>query len=258
MKKIKTSNSKRQKVFLAFVGIMYIFFLTSKSYMYDSGDFLYTPLNTVQSKNNYEVIINRWLYSPKQNLMEVQLQIENKNFNGEYNYEWGILTRPLGSAKATLMLQEDNYYVVHLSGIKDNFREISFQMSLNDTVLKLYTNKNAVERTENIQLKTYEEYQIDQLNSLLQINQKEIEANEEKISSNKLQINEYNAQITKLDQSKKYKTMKEIENTEKEISIYQSKIESLVIDNNTYQEDIEELNLKQDKIKQQLNDLRGG
>ena len=85
-----------------------------------------------------------------------------------------------------------------------------------------------------------------------------IEANEEKISSNKLQINEYNAQITKLDQSKKYKTMKEIENTKKEISIYQSKIESLVIDNNTYQEDIEELNLKQNKIKQQLNDLQGG
>jgi hypothetical protein len=214
-------------IFLFIAG--YTFFFTSSYWMPQSSDAkAFTHLGEAQEWEAREVSVIRWDYSEEQELMEVELDITNKAYDGINKYKYSAITKSGEQLEVKAVVEEDNWVILHLSNVPERFREISLRMDMDDysdDTLKLYTNVNKVSKVSKIEEKSVQEYKLLKLENQKKLCEKEIKALEKKISDSNNKVKNIESEIERLEGLKAYQTSKEQENTDYAINEANSQIE---------------------------------
>ena len=127
----------------------YVFFFSSTYWMPTSADASYlTKIGVTNSWEDREVTINRWQYSETQQLMEIDLDVANKSYDGINKYKFSAMDLKGNKLKCDVMIEEDDWIILRISGIPKRWSDVSLRMEMPDGTgdrLKLYTNVVDVE-----------------------------------------------------------------------------------------------------------------
>lgn len=252
-------NTMLTILLIVFVGGYTVFF-TSPFYMPDNKSNLrITELNTAeQLDNTHEFTIVRWQYCEEEKKMEVEIDVNNSSFDGIYSYTYNVMTDPNSIAKVKPIIEKDSLIILQIENISPKFKIVSLQLSLPDdknTVLKLYTNIEAVERVENLDIQTEEQYNINRLYRNITTYQKYIEDIKTDITEANQKIIYIELQNKELTESRKYKTETEIEEIDSRIQSNKAYIEEEKHKIEKFNQSVLEYENKIKLIKQQLADM---
>lgn len=229
-------NSKKFKssiliIFLVvFIGGYTVFF-TSPLYMpTDTSDYreteLYAP-NALDDEHVFTVV--RWQYSETQDRMEVELDIENTAYDGMTDYRIVVRTDPSSRPTVTKVINDTSLMILQFDNIPGNFKIISLQISLPDNdenILRLYTNPDAVERVDTLEILSRTEYQINRLQRNISVYQEQIEQSNNEIAEREARITNIETQNQELNESRPYRTEAEIQEIDNQIKNNEARIES--------------------------------
>lgn len=226
--KKKTRYNRYMYIIISFFIVGYGFFFSTKFWYQDTKDVVVaTKLNTIKSWEKREVQLINWQYSNQQNMMEVQLFITNKSYDGIDTYDITALEKSKGYLDVEVLVEEDGFYVVRIKNIPRRWSEISLRIGIpdsEDAPCKFYTNKFDVATVDTIPELTYNEYMVARLDSLIESYRDEIKSLEKDIKEQEEIITNCNADIEKYKKDEEFQTAMEVEETERVISDAQNTI----------------------------------
>lgn len=238
----------------------YIFFFSSKLWMPTAGDAKrVTRIGQEMDWNDRKVKILRWDYSPEQSLMEVELSIVNKKFDGINTYDYTAL-KPDGSSLAVnVVLEEPDWVILQIEDVPKKFSELALRMEFPDNedagMIKMYTNKNDVRMVDKIKakdrngyLKARYEEEISGYNESISDLQQQIQKEQEEIENIK-------EEITRLDSNREYQTESENEQTDSLVLEAEHNITSLNDTIDSQGQELEEYRERIQKIKEKIETI---
>lgn len=202
-------------LFLVFFIGGYIVFFTSPLYMpADKSVYKLTPLNVFEELDStHKFSVARWQYSEKEKKMEVEIDVDNTAFDGLNSYSYRVRTDPSAQVTVTPVIEENSLLILQLENIPNDFQIVSLQISLPgnvNSIIKLYTNVEAVERTDELPVLNKTEYQINRLGRNIKTYEENISELKNEIAKKENKIANIEQQNKELIQSKEFKT--DIEN----------------------------------------------
>ncbi len=207
-------------IVVSFVG--YIVFFASPFYMVNVGDLKYTDFSKIVSMENRDIQILNWTYSKQQKRMEVEIQVDNKSFDGRDTYNFSVMFRPSDKAvKITKILEEANYIVLQIDGIPKSFKEISLRMEVENTPteqIRLYSNVDQITYEEKIEPMSPLEYHMRRIERNIVNYNNEITGLDAEIQALENKITNIQTTNLRLEESKKYQTTAEMETTNRTIT----------------------------------------
>lgn len=239
--------------FIIFFIAGYLLFFTSKTWYWIDGKLVNaTPFNTSFTIEGREIVLTRWDYSPKQNLMELELNISNNSTDGIEKYTYSAMERRKGHLKIKEMVTDSNFVILKILNVPKNWKEISLHMQISkDTVFKLYTNKNQITVTNSIPDLSKKEYisksienNISYYEEKIQQKNKNIRKMKEKIKFAKKHIQQYKIDQVYQTEEERKTTDNKINTMASEINNFNTNIETDLNDIKEYQNRIENLKLK--------------
>ena len=240
----KNYEITKRKGNLALFGIVfffiagYIFFFSSTMWMPSNlAASLQTPLKENVQWGERTLQIRRWDYCETEQVMEVEIDMDNKSFDGKNHYQYSAINRNNDQLKVVKMIEDSDWIVLRIENVTDNFGEISLRMDMmgepDDNTLKLYTNVNAVKRVKNLEKRDRRGYQLLRLQRDTESYQKEISTLEKKKKSLLEKNQRMQDEINHLQSEESYQTEEmKAEQTDKineiqsEISANQDEIQS--------------------------------
>lgn len=241
----------------------YAVFFTSGFWLPYNGNYSFTaPGSRLEFADHRTVTLGRWDYSPEQNLMEVELEIDNPNFDGLDKYVCDVVIRT-GSGEQTgtvkTVIAQDDFFVLHILNVPKNFTELSMRIRVNSETVsgtaKLFSNKDDIRQVEHLHEKTKSEYLKDRVLALTDEYQSQIgllrKTNEE-LGAKIQNIKSKNAQ---LEQDKKYLTERDIQKTNARIADNESQIKALQEQIIVNESAVTEYQLKIQKAKEKAEDI---
>lgn len=262
-RKYSVSSNKNIKLILFILIIIfgYAFFLLSNLFISGEGNLKYTKLDEQQDFENCQITINRWDYSPSQNIMEIELGIEKHDYTEKQSFSFSAVSRPENNElKVKKQIERNDFFIIHISEIKDNWKEISLRIDMNyndksSNQLKLYSNYKRINKVDSIKNMSEKDYLIKSLKTKLKSYNNHIDELNDTINKNNKNIDEYNKKIEELSGNKKYLTNSQIDEMNDNISDIYSKIDDINAENGNLLIEIDEYKQKIAKAEQQLNDL---
>ena len=231
-------------IILAIIVLGYAFFFTSKFLFHEKKSLLYTELQTEQPlSNEVSLILQKWVYSPKENSMMVMFSAKNDSLQN-LDLNWSTAERhnnTLLNLETKIMYPFENIVVVNIAGIPKNFEEISLSLQLDsedvaNSVVQFYTNKNLVATVEKIGAYTDIDYRIEYLK--IQKYDKEIAVKELSDENQMLLADNvvYQKAMESMIENQRFETIAEIEETDRKKKAYQQQIDSNenIINKNKY------------------------
>ena len=253
------------KILSFFIGFGYVAFFSSRLLLPGGISAEFTPLNTPVSfpGTSRTVTISRWVYSPSQNLMEVELVFKDSSFDvvESYVFDSMIKTFSIKQQPVDVILNTSDLCVVHIP-VPQSFRAVSLRMLPDvedvsaDQIVKVYTNPSEVQVVDHIEAKTETEYRRELILSNVSLYEEQIQAIKEEISQLRTTIENVEKRNKDLEQSKRYSTDKEIMQINTDIESnnrYIEQLENQIISNNR---DMTELQEKIENTKKQAEDLK--
>ena len=253
------------KILSFFIGFGYVAFFSSRLLLPGGISAEFTPLNTPVSfpGTSRTVTISRWVYSPSQNLMEVELVFKDSSFDvvESYALDSMIKTFSIKQQPVDVILNTSDLCVVHIP-VPQSFRAVSLRMLPDvedvsaDQIVKVYTNPSEVQVVDHIEAKTETEYRRELILSNVSLYEEQIQAIKEEISQLRTTIENVEKRNKDLEQSKRYSTDKEIMQINTDIESnnrYIEQLENQIISNNR---DMTELQEKIENTKKQAEDLK--
>lgn len=233
LRKLLNSKQFKNSILILFIIIFfggYMFFFTSPLFMpTDFSEYKITELNKQQQLDeNHAFTIVRWQYSESQKKMEVELDVENTAYDGIKSYTYNVRTDPSSRPTVTRIIEDSSLVILQIDNIS-KFKIISLQVSLpndNNTVLKLYTNPKSVEKTDNLQILSRTEYQIQRLSRNINFYRDTISQLENEISDKETKIINIKTQNKELMDSRAFKTTTEVKEIDNQIQENNALIES--------------------------------
>lgn len=240
----KNYEITKRKGNLALFGIVfffvagYIFFFSSTMWMLSNlAASLQTPLKENVQWGERTLQIRRWDYCETEQVMEVEIDMDNKSFDGKNHYQYSAINRNNDQLKVVKMIEDSDWIVLRIENVTDNFGEISLRMDMmgepDDNTLKLYTNVNAVKRVKNLEKRDRKGYQLLRLQRDTESYQKEISTLEKKKKSlleknQRMQdeINHLQSEESYLTEEMKAEQTDKINEIQSEISANQDEIQS--------------------------------
>lgn len=252
-KKIKSKNMFLRIFFIFFIG-GYAFFLTSKQWFPADGKVI--PATRLNHELNYEdriVTVNRWEYSPEQHIMEVELTIDNQSLDGIDKYKYEVLERKNGKLMVEPMVEKQNFVMLRISNIPDNWLELSLRLKIPKAKnnLRLYTNKNDVKRVNELKNLSVNGYMIKHINTVIDNYQNKIKVNEKEISKLEKKIINAKNNISNITEQMQYQTDQEREVSNTKISNQKTEIENINTEIQKLDSDIKEFMERIEKLKEQ-------
>lgn len=234
-KEYKRNKNLGLKLCFALVLAIYTFFFLSPYIFHQSSKVDYTPYNEDYTIEKTSVSVESWKYSKKQNKMEIILNINNFSSTViNYNYyafcNYDESSRGKTQLKIKEKLKEINYAVLWIYNIPKDFNGCAVLITENhdiDKGLTIQTNKSKVEQTDNISLKSIEDYHITKYKKIINELNKSIEKENKSIAKCKKSIEQYKKMIIDTQKTEIYQSEKEVAQTEKTIDSYRSKISVL-------------------------------
>lgn len=240
----KNYEITKRKGNLALFGIVfffiagYIFFFSSTMWMPSNlAASLQTPLKENVQWGERTLQIRRWDYCETEQVMEVEIDMDNKSFDGKNHYQYSAINRNNDQLKVVKMIEDSDWIVLRIENVTDNFGEISLRIDMmgepDDNTLKLYTNVNAVKRVKDLEKRDRKGYQLLRLQRDTESYQKEISTLEKKKKSLLEKNQRMQDEINHLQSEESYQTEEmKAEQTDKineiqsEISANQDEIQS--------------------------------
>lgn len=267
MKETKQEKTKRKPKYLLFILFFfffiggYLFFFTSMYWMPDNGTAKrLTKLHEVIEWNQRDLSLLRWEYSEEQQLMEVELEIINKEFDPDNEYEFSAIESSGQRMKVEVVLKEPDWIILQIKDIPKRFREISLHMEMehdeNKGVVRLYTNRNDVKRVSDIHEKTRKEYRVARLKETVNGYQLSIESLEDTIVEKQQSIADITREIQRLEEKKAYQTEEELEQTELLIQDAQFDIATANDEVEQRVREIEEYKARIEKVMEQIEEVK--
>lgn len=260
-RKLKKRNKRYfQRIMIALIAF-YAICLTSKMWLknnYKNIDI--TPIGSVVSQNNREVTLISWSYCRDERKMEVLLGISNTAYDGNDTYEWSAEDKDAGSLKVTPIIEERNFVVLQLTDLPSRITVISLRMDQSKIqdfeTIRLYAapDRNMKSVTD-IKVKSKEEYQIQQIQSEIELADLTISDLEEEIRKNKSTIRNLNTAIKDAESDLQYQTSSEMESTNQKISTLRSQKKNANEAIDTAKKKIQELNEKIENLNKEIDSI---
>lgn len=245
--KIKKSHNKLLiGVFILFVFSYFIFFTSNQWMPPAKKDINITPIGSTIEGNNRKITLVAWDYCRNKNEMEIILDMQNLSTDGINNYKFTIVDRNKGIMKCESIIQEEDFFVLHVPDVPRKFSEVSLRINdIRDdsdfATMKIYSSIDNVNNVNEIETLSLNEYQIKSCDKKIEITSKEIEKNLSKIKAENQIIKNGNEQIAKIKGAEKYQTTQEkieslesinkldieIKNSEAKIQDYEDEILAL-------------------------------
>lgn len=253
------------KILGFFIGFGYVAFFSSRLLLPGGTSAEFTPLNTPVSfpGSSRTVTVSRWVYSPSQSLMEVELVFKDSSFDvvEAYAFDSMIKTFSIKQQPVNVIINTSDLCVVHIP-LPESFRAVSLRMlpdvedASADQIVKVYTNPTEVQVVDHIEAKTETAYRREQILSNVSLYEEQIQTIKDESSNLRTTIQNVRKRNEDLEQSKRYSTDKEIMqiNTDIEANArYIEQLEKQIISNNR---DITELQEKIENTKKQAEELK--
>lgn len=259
----KNYEITKRKGNLALFGIVfffiagYIFFFSSTMWMPSNlAASLQTPLKENVQWGERTLQIRRWDYCETEQVMEVEIDMDNKSFDGKNHYQYSAINRNNDQLKVVKMIEDSDWIVLRIENVTDNFGEISLRMDMmgepDDNTLKLYTNVNAVKRVKNLEKRDRKGYQLLRLQRDTESYQKEISTLEKKKKSLLEKNQRMQDEINHLQSEESYQTEEmKAEQTDK-INEIQSEISENQDEIQSYDLQLKEKRERIELIKKQM------
>jgi len=240
----RDSQNYRFAFFIGMVIFIYLAFFTSKLWLPDDSDTKkFTALGTVLALEDRNITIRRWEYSPTQKRMEIELDVINNAYDHINEYTFTAVTNAYDRLSVSTVVSENNFFVIALDNIPNDWKEISFRMSVAypeeeapevPETLKMYTNAKDVATVDSLQPKTAMEYYKDQVHTTIAgykediaEYEKNIAALNEKIEAAQQDNTNLEAKIPLQAPTNAEESRKIIDNNNLQISSWQADIKSL-------------------------------
>lgn len=251
MNKINLKKNKESIRFLIIIFFFvggYMFFFSSMYWMPASVDASYlTRIGVENTWNDRKVTINRWDYSEELNLMEVELTVENKSYDGKNIYDFSAVDLRGRKLTAEIQVEDADWIVLQIKDIPDKWSDISLRMEIADDNrerLKLYTNINDVNKVSSIEKLNRTGYLQKRFESEIDNYKAEVEEKKSKINKLNQEIAEVRKEIDRITEGKLYQTEKQKQESDSLIADAQSTISSKEKQIGTLNGEIEEINLR--------------
>ena len=260
-RKLKKRNKRYfQRIMIALIAF-YAICLTSKMWMknnYKNIDI--TPIGSVVSQNNREVTLISWSYCRDERKMEVLLGISNTAYDGNDTYEWSAEDKDAGSLKVTPIIEERNFVVLQLTDLPSRITVISLRMDQSkiqdfETIRLYAASDRNMKSFADIKVKSKEEYQIQQIQSEIELANLSISDLEEEIRKNKSTIRNLNTAINDAESDLQYQTSSEMESTNQKISTLRSQKKNANEAIDTAKKKIQELNEKIENLNKEIDSI---
>lgn len=260
-RKLKKRNKRYfQRIMIALIAF-YAICLTSKMWMknnYKNIDI--TPIGSVVSQNNREVTLISWSYCRDERKMEVLLGISNTAYDGNDTYEWSAEDKDAGSLKVTPIIEERNFVVLQLTDLPSRITVISLRMDQSkiqdfETIRLYAASDRNMKSVADIKVKSKEEYQIQQIQSEIELANLSISDLEEEIRKNKSTIRNLNTAINDAESDLQYQTSSEMESTNQKISTLRSQKKNANEAIDTAKKKIQELNEKIENLNKEIDSI---
>lgn len=259
----KNYEMTKRKGNLALFGIVfffiagYIFFFSSTMWMPSNlAASLQTPLKENVQWGERTLQIRRWDYCETEQVMEVEIDMDNKSFDGKNHYHYSAINRNNDQLKVVKMIEDSDWIVLRIENVTDNFGEISLRIDMmgeqDDNTLKLYTNVNAVKRAKDLEKRDRKGYQLLRLQRDTESYQKEISTLEKKKKSLLEKSQRMQEEINHLQSEESYQTEEmKAEQTDK-INEIQSEITANQDEIQSYDLQLKEKRERIELIKKQM------
>lgn len=259
----KNYEMTKRKGNLALFGIVfffiagYIFFFSSTMWMPSNlAASLQTPLKENVQWGERTLQIRRWDYCEIEQVMEVEIDMDNKSFDGKNHYHYSAINRNNDQLKVVKMIEDSDWIVLRIENVTDNFGEISLRIDMmgepDDNTLKLYTNVNAVKRVKDLEKRDRKGYQLLRLQRDTESYQKEISTLEKKKKSLLEKNQRMQEEINHLQSEESYQTEEmKAEQTDK-INEIQSEITANQDEIQSYDLQLKEKRERIELIKKQM------
>ncbi len=242
--------------------IGYLFFFSSRLWMPVGSDVsFYTRLGVAQEWKDREITVIRWDYCEADRSMEIELDIQNKSFDGNNKYVASARDINEGFIDISKVVEEPDWIIIKLSDIPKRWSEISLRLGMtedDDEPCKIYTNILKVNHVEQLGQDDIEGYRIQRFNLEISNYEKEMKKNQKEIDKTQKTNDNITQEIRRLEQNKKNETDQQKNETDEIISNARSQITM----NNTAVQELEQKNTeiqkRIEKVQIQIEDLKNG
>lgn len=234
---MQEKKRQKNKVIVLFIIIFifgYFFFFSSSIWYPDSGNLVSaTKISSEKTWHDRRITLLAWDYSKSQRMMEIKLEILNTTLDGMDTYTYEALERNDGYLDVKPVLETDDYIVLRIYAIDNNWEEISLRLNMPEEIsgsqdaLKLYTNSESVNRVSSIEDLTAAEYQLARIDAHINIYQADIDELEKTIAELTNTKLAQERDIAELQEKELYQTEEQIAESEQLISSAQSTIKNI-------------------------------
>lgn len=245
-KGIRKNRSLGILIFLIVFFGGYAFFFTSKLWVDQRGSAkTLTKIGTSFSLNKRDVTLLKWDYSEEQLMMEICLEIKNVAFDGYDTYKYEVVDSNGNEADIEKVVETPDFVVLDISNLKEKWTEVSLRMSLPDEadesgVIRMYTNINDVEKTDHIEAKSKDEYEMERLEIQIEAYKAQIKEDKNGIEEENTYQTTISDEIERLTEQMKHQTNDEIKETQELIESAQTKLSESKERVKRYESDITE------------------
>ena len=268
LKHMKDKGADRRDRYLltlvAFIVVGYTFFLSSKLWMPpDEASVPATEIGYQVEANERRVSIVSWVYDEERREMEVMIDITNMSVDGINRYRWSAMEINSGRLQVEVIMEDNDFVVLHILKIPRRFEEISLRMGINseDEVkreelfndIRLYATKDSVSYAEIKSDMTETDYRIAACDAKIANFNIQIEETQALVENERNIISEAEVTINNLENSKAHQTSTEIEETNSAIAEVRNKKELSETAIVQYEKEIEDLKEKiamQEEVKE--------
>lgn len=245
-KKLQNNNNLKYPLFMIFTILGYIFFCTSKAWFPDlSNTTAFTPMDTIYTLDNRDFTLKNWSWSPTQSLMEVEIDVNNKNFDKIDKYLFSCRDKRYNPLPVEPVLEESNLLVIYIKDVPSDFSELSFRIKVDygentkeiSDMVRFYTNRKDIPIVDKITPMTAKQYYIARLDRNIAAYEKDVAEKQTFISGINAKILKAQEDITVLRNNLPLQSadeaalsQKRIHAIEENITDFHSQIESAELD----------------------------
>lgn len=206
----------------------------------------------------------KWVYVPESREMEIILEMKKAGADSIDDYEFTAMSRKRGIIKADKVKRINDTYVIHISGLKEGWNELSFRIDAKDVkpsefqTVKLYAIEDKIEIAKKIESQSDLDYLMEVAERKIAGYKAEIKSIEKDIKKQEKIISDGEKAIKDLEKDVKYQTEEERQKTKDAASKVNTELQAAEGKISEYKNDIDELNEKIKNQKMRLEDLKEG
>ena len=280
-KKLKY-NSKRNIGLILIICIIFggyvFFFSTPMMFKTSKDELLLTPIDkTITINSSHSVTVEDWQYSPDDKKMEVILSFDSSDNNPSEKYVYQVVSRNVykneKSVEYNVTYQSSTFASIMITEVPSDFSEMALYVGYIDkhaeeknseenteaAFTTLYTNKYAVQETEEIEPMSILQLYIDKLDKNISGFEDEIEELENENSDLNVKKQDILQRVAELKESETYMTKADAEKVEEQIDSFETTYkshESIIKSNEEKIDELKEKISDAEEKKSELEDIK--